>query len=155
MSRTDITLNPPNPGQPADELALLVELDTRLSDTIDGLETLQRKADPGFRPVAADFRALHVRHRARVATLLQCLGHDPEQDGSVFGTVNKAAVALRSWLDTIDDGVMEAVLQGEKHVLQAYDAVIDASSDAERTRILRQDRAALVDMVSKHAPAAR
>lgn len=131
--------------------AALAELDTRLVDTLAGFDKVIEKAEPGFRPVAAEFRALHIRQRAAVATVLDSLGHDPDADGSAFGTVNRAVVTLRSWFDSIDHSIMDALVQGEKHVLEAYDNAIACAPDAAHRRMLTDDRRALVDLLDRHA----
>ncbi len=129
----------------------LSELDTRLVDTIKGYDKVAEKAEPSFRPVAAEFRALHIRQRAKVATMLETLGHDPDADGSIFGTVNKAVVEARSWFDDIDKGVMEALVNGEKHVLEAYANAIGSAIDPEHRGTLLTDRDALLSLLDRHA----
>jgi hypothetical protein len=143
----------PAPAQPggAAETAALAELHTRQRDTIDGFDTILEKAEPEFRPIAAEFRALHIRQAATVATMLEADGHDPSQDGSVFGTVNKAVVTLRSWFDDISVNIMEQVVNGEKHVLDAYDDALTYATDPERRRLLGEHRAELVALLDHHA----
>jgi hypothetical protein len=139
----------PRDGQA--ETTALVDLHTRLRDTIDGFDTILDKAEPEFRPVAADFRALHIRQAGAVASMLEQDGHDPAQDGSMFGTVNKAVVTVRSWFDDISVNIMDQVVSGEKHVLEAYDTALPRATDPERRRILSEDRADLVALLDRHA----
>lgn len=141
---------------PAAETKALEELNTRLADTIQGLDTVLEKAEPDFRPIAAAFRQLHIRQSATVAGMLQTLGHDAPQDagnaGSIFGTVNSAVVTVRSWFDEISSNIMDALVEGEKHVLEAYVEAIAASTDPEQRRQLSDDRQALIDLLDRHAP---
>ena len=133
----------------------LVELHTRLLDTIEGFDSILDKAEPEFRPVAADFRALHIRQSQTVARMLRAMGHDPDQDGSIFGAVNSAAVAARSWYEKISTNIMDALVQGEKHVLEAYNGAIEKAASPDRERVLRADRAALVALLDLHAGSGR
>lgn len=135
----------------SDAARALAELETRLADTIEGFDKVVEKAEPSFRPVAAEFRALHIRQRANVAMLLETLGHDQDAAGSIFGTVNKAVVSVRSWFDAIDEGIMEAMVNGEKHLLEAYADAINAGFDAEHRGILMADRQALLDLLDRPA----
>lgn len=134
------------------ETEALAELHTRLIDTIAGYDKVLEKAEPEFKPVAAEFRALHIRHAAAVAEMLASDGHDPEQDGSVFGTVNRAVVELRSWFDAISHNILDALANGETHVLEAFDEAIGACvSCPERQRILAEQRAELALLLDRHA----
>lgn len=128
----------------------LIELHTRLRDTIDGFDAILDKAEPEFRPVAAEFRALHIRQADAVATMLDQDGHDTSKDGSMFGTVNKAVVTVRSWFDDISVNIMEQVVNGEKHVLEAYDEALPKAADPERKRILSEHRSELMALLTRH-----
>jgi len=136
---------------PVTETDALVELHTRLLDTIQGFDTILEKSEPEFKPVAAEFRALHIHQAATVASMLETDGHDPSRDGSMFGSVNKMVVTVRSWFDDISVNIMDSVVHGEKHVLEAYDNALPHASDAERRRQLDEDRAALVALLDRHA----
>ena len=129
----------------------LAELHTRLLDTIKGFETVLEKAEPEFRPIATDFRALHGRQSATVARMLSAMGHNPAKDGSMFGAVNSAVVTIRSWFDDISTNIIDALVQGEKHVLDAYDSAIEHVTDPAQARTLREHRAALVSLLDRHA----
>jgi hypothetical protein len=149
---TPIPLDPAAaPRDAGAETRALVDLHTRLRDTIAGFDTILDKAEPEFRPIAADFRALHIRQAGAVASMLEQDGHDPSQDGSVFGAVNRAVVTLRSWFDDISVNIMEQVVSGEKHVLEGYDTALAEATDPERRRILTEDRTALVALLDRHA----
>jgi len=133
------------------EIAALAELHTRLIDTLAGYDTLIERAEPDFRQTAEEFQTLHRKQEAAVARLLGALGHDPGRDGSMFGTVNRAVVALRSWFDDIDHNVLDALVQGEKHVLEGFEEAIAASPSVERRGVLAQMRSELVTLLAQHA----
>jgi len=135
------------------EIETLAELHTRLIDTHAGHDKLVEKAEPAFVGIARDFRSLHREQARRVAAMLSALGHDPAGDGSLFGAVNRAVVEVRSWFDEIGHNVMDALVQGEKHVLEAFDAAIAASPSPVRKSILEQMRGELVLLLDRHASA--
>ncbi len=105
-------------------LDALVDLHTRIVDSLFGYETMVIKAEPSFRPVADAFRALHDRHAVAVAGILARLGHRPDTGGSLMGRINQTVVTVRSWFDDIDADVMRAIRDGEQHTLTAFSAVL-------------------------------
>ncbi len=130
----------------------LAELHTRLLDTIAGYDKVLEKAQPEFTAIAAEFRSLHVRQAERVAKMLRAAGHEPPKDGSFFGRVNRAVVELRSWFDDISTNIMDALVAGEKHVLEAFDDAITATTVPGNAEVLRQERADLVALLDRYAP---
>lgn len=158
---TDMTMRPDpliadtgsgGPGRHEQEVARLAELHTRLIDTVEGHDKIAEKAQPEFVAIAEEFRDLHRDQAQRVASMLAGLGHDPGRDGSVFGTVNRAVVEVRSWFDDIGHNVLDAVRQGEKHVHDAYEEAIAASPSIARRATLEAMRQDLVQLVQRHAP---
>ncbi len=139
------------PGDAESGTQALAELHTRLLDTIEGYDKILDLAEPEFARIADDFRVLHIRQADSVAAMLSQDGHDPAQDGSIFGRVNRAAVVLRAWFDDISTNVMDSLVEGEKHVLEAIDTAIRAARDTERRRILTRQRAELVALLDRHA----
>lgn len=137
---------------PPHGIEALIELHTRLDDTVAGFKKVVEKAEPDFRPVARDFLALHSDHARAVAGMLAHDGHDPAQDGSVFGAVNRALVQARSWFDTVDVNIMDALVQGEKHVLEAFEGAIESAEPAERRNALVAMRDAQIALMDKHCP---
>ena len=129
----------------------LAELHTRLLDTIAGLDAVLEKAEPEFVSIARDFRTLHDRHAQAVAAMLTEDGHDPAADGSFFGHVNRAVVAVRSWFDDISTNIMDALVEGEKHVLDAYDSVLEMTPEGTRRQTLTEQRTELVALLDRHA----
>lgn len=132
------------------EIAALVELHTRLIDTLAGYDTLIERAEPDFRQIAEEFQTLHRSQQAAIARMLGALGHDPGRDGSMFGAVNRAVVTLRSWFDDIGHNVLDALVQGEKHVLEGFDEAIAASPSIERRGVLEAMRGELTALLARY-----
>jgi hypothetical protein len=130
----------------------LAELRTQHLDTLAGYDKLLEIAEPEFRQIAADFRALHIRHSELLAALLIAEGHDPSQDGSIFGRVNRAVLVLRAWFDDISTNLWDALVEGEMRVLEATDEAIEAALDLRQRRVLLEMRVELVTLLERHAP---
>lgn len=128
----------------------LAELHTRLVDTVAGFDKMIEKATPELAPIARDFHALHAAHARAVAGMLGRDGHDPAQDGSIFGAVNRGLVTARAWFDDVGLNLMEPLIQGEKHVLDAYDDAIARAADAGRRGALEAMRARQVELMDRH-----
>lgn len=129
-------------AEPATEaLDLVAEAHTRVRDTVEGMEKLVEKAEADFKPTAQTLLTMHRRHEADLHAYLTDQGHDAQADGSVFGSVNRAVVEVRSWVDDISDNVMQDVKEGEKHVLDAYRAAEGAENQPKRAR----------DMLARHS----
>jgi len=128
----------PDPGHHPDDERLdrLAEVHTRVLDTLQGFEKLIDKADPDFAPVAKAFHDMHTRHERDLAEYLSKAGRDPGNDGSFFGSVNRAVIEMRSWFTDIDQNVMDQVKEGEKHVLEAYQAARDSAQTVEANSML-------------------
>jgi len=146
-----IPVHPTISGVPA-ETAALAELHTRLLDTIAGFNKVIEKAEPDFLPIAKDFRAMHLRHARAIEEMLARDGHDPARDGSIFGAVNRGLVEVRSWFDTIGTNMMDPLVQGEKHVLDAYDDAIAKTAQSARKSALGAMRDAQIALMDRHCP---
>lgn len=99
----------------------ITTLHIRSVDTLAGFAKMVEKAEPDFRPVAEDFRALHARHADRLARILTAHGRTPDQDGTFMATVNATVVSMRAFFDEIDEDVLTAIHNGEDYVLAAFD----------------------------------
>lgn len=157
---TDIPVPPSGaaaiPGGPGprqdDEIARLADLHTRLIDTLDGYDKAAEKAESEFLGVVEEFRALHQRHAQQVIAMLAALGHNPDPDGSVIGTVNRAVIEVRSWFSEIGHNIMDGIADGEKRVLEELDAAIAAATSIERRAELDQMRGDTITVLQRHAP---
>lgn len=132
----------------------LVELHTRLLDTIAGFDKVVEKAEPDFRAIARDFRELHLRHAITVEEMLVRDGHDSAQDGSIFGAVNRGLIEIRSWFDRIDMNLMDALVQAEKHVLEAFEEAIAQAADNVRQTALATMRDNQMALMDRYCPPA-
>lgn len=110
-----------------DSLEALIKLQTLSVDTRLGFQKMVEKSDPGFRPIAERFSALHGRHVMRLHNMVREMGGLPDQNGSFMGTVNRAVITLRAVFDRIDADVMDQVRSGEDAVFSAFDRAIAAS----------------------------
>ena len=157
---TDIPMPPGGPRsatpdptpQGGEEAACLVDLHIRLVDTLSGYDKVIEKAEPEFLGVAEAFRSLHQSHCDRVAVLLAGLGEEGRDEGSMIGTVNRAAVEIRSWFDDIGHNVMDALVDGEEQVLAAFRTAIEASPSPERRGVLQQMQGELEALLREHVP---
>lgn len=152
---TDTLSGPPGPdngkGPENDGLDRLAEVHTRVLDTIGGFQKLIEKAEPEFAPIAQAFHDMHARHEREVAAYLSKAGRNPQDDGSFFGSVNKAVVEMRSWFTDIDHNAMEQVKEGEKHVLEAYHEARDSAQSIEANAILMRHTEEIDRLMSEHA----
>lgn len=129
----------------------LISLHQRTVDVLSGYAKMVEKAEPSFRSVAEEFRALHARHADRLARMISDMGHAPDPDGTLMGTVNKAVISLRALFDEIDDDVMDSVRDGEKHVLESFDDAMASVENAALIRDLGDMRAEIVSLVDRTA----
>ncbi len=128
-----MSLADPRDDQTEDRHAVaLIALHDRTVDSVKGHVKMVEKAEPAFRDIAEQFRALHARHAGDLARLLADLGVEAESDGTIMGTVNQAVVTFRAFFDDIDEDVMDQVRSGEDWVLKAFDAAIEEQQSAER-----------------------
>ncbi|TVP73154.1 MAG: DUF2383 domain-containing protein [Rhodobacteraceae bacterium] len=140
----------PGPDPKETALDLIAEAHTRVVDTVSGFEKLVEKAAPGFRQVAETFLDMHVRHADALSAYLAQEGRRPDEDGSVFATVNRAVIEMRSWFETVDHDIMDRVAEGEKHVLDAYQDAKDAEQSIEANAMLARHMSEIDIMLSTH-----
>ncbi len=138
----------PDPEEPLD---LIAEVHTRVCDTARAFEKLVDKAEPEFQPVAETFLDMHLRHADALAALLAQAGRNPDEDGSFFGAINRAVIEMRSWFEAVDHNVMDRVKEGEKHVLDAYQAARDARQSIEANALLTRHMTEIDIMLNTHA----
>lgn len=108
-------------------------------------------AEPEFVVIVREFRQLHVRQADLVAAMLTEDGHAYSPNASIFGRVNRAVTVVRAWFDDISTNMIDALVAGEKHLIEALDAAISNMADGGRRRTLAQSRAELVALIERHA----
>lgn len=127
----------------------LVALHNRTVDALAGYAEMVEKAEPSFRSVAEEFRALHAMQADQLARMLADLGREVDADGTFMGTVNAAVVSVRAFFDTIDEGVMDNIRDGETSVLSAYEEAIATAREPASRAALVEMRAALLTLLER------
>ncbi|WP_201156216.1 DUF2383 domain-containing protein [Rhodobaculum claviforme] len=133
----------------------LRDLHTRLVDTLAGYEKVVEKAGAEFVEIAHEFRSLHLAQSERVLAMLVGPGGHPGTDGSMLGTVNRAAVEVRAWFDGIGHNVIGALVDGEKRLLEEFKAAKAASPSVERRGVFDEMCGEIITLLQRHAPAQR
>lgn len=75
----------------------LHQVQTGIEDVLAGYDTMMDRAEPEILPVILDLVSMHQRHASEVGTRLNGLGERSDDEGSMRGTVNQAAVTVRDW----------------------------------------------------------
>ena len=132
-------------------LDLLAETHTRVLDTIAGFEKVVEKAQPEFRPIADAFLAMHVRHEADLARTLLASNRDPAADGSIFSSVNRAAVEMTSWFEDVTDKIMDQIKTAELHILEAYTDAKGACQGDEVNALIARHEVDIDNLMREHA----
>ncbi|MBQ2261616.1 MAG: DUF2383 domain-containing protein [Loktanella sp.] len=148
----DSALQPDDPKpQPDDErLDLIAKVHTGVLDTISGFDTLVEKAEPSFKPAAQAFLTMHSRHEGVLAAYLAQAGRVPDEDGSFFGTINRAVITARSWFDDIDSEVMDRVAEGEEQLLETYAEARNTGQTIEANAMLTEQMTEITALLVEH-----
>lgn len=157
---TDIPIPPggasgitPDPSPRSDaEIEKLHDLHVLIVDTITGFDKIIEKAEPDFLEIAQAFRGVHVTQAAQVADMLAAMGAPLDQDGSVFGLVNKTVITVRSWFDDIGHNILGAIADGENRVIATIEDTIKVSPSPERRGMLEQMRGEIKKLLNRYAP---
>ncbi|MGP9790115.1 DUF2383 domain-containing protein [Roseinatronobacter sp. NSM] len=140
----------PMPAPDGEALRLIAEVHTRVLDTIAGFEKIVEKAEPDFTQVAETFLYLHRKHERDLAAYLAKCGYAPDNDGSFFGTVNKALVEMRSWFEDVSDNIMDRIIHGEKHVIDAYENARSVGQTLDANAMLTRHIEDIDALMHKH-----
>lgn len=143
------TGGPSTGGQ--DELLRLHDLHTRLIDMIGGFDKVLEKAEPEFFGVAEEFRTLHHAQAEQVRAMLIGLGAEDGSDGSILGTVNRVVVEMRSWFSEIDRNILDAIAEGERRLIEDFEAALEASPSIERRGRIDRMRGETLMLLRRHA----
>ena len=126
----------------------LRSLQSHTADYLAGYVKMVEKAEPEFRPLPKQFRALHNRHNAALSAMLLRHGAEPDADGSFMGTLNKTVVSTSALFDEIDEDVMDSIREGENHFLTAFDDAMAATgtppADVTELRDMRDELTVLL-----------
>lgn len=132
----------------------LIVLHNRSVDALTGYHKMVEKAEPSFRTVPEEFRALHAIQAERLARMLVERGCQVEPNGTILGTMNAVAVSMRALFETIDEGMLGSIQAGEIGVLAAFDTAIAADLGPANKLALVEMRADLVALLERYVPAA-
>lgn len=145
---TSEDLSPEPGGEP---VKLIAEVHTRVLDTIAGFDKMVEKAEPDFQPMAEAFLSMHKAHERVLSDYLRRHGHDISGDGSLFGAVNRGIIEARSWFENVDDAMIDRVVAGEKHVLEAYETARAGGQSIEANAFLTRQMEDINLMLNRHA----
>ena len=112
------------------ELDSLADLTTTLRDVIRGYDELVDRVDPSLAPKVQALRDRHKEDAAELLLLLGSKGGAPENTGSAMGALHEAVVTARDWFGALDNGALDAILDGEERVLDQYAATLSETFDA-------------------------
>ncbi len=151
ITTTNVDMTPGTADGGSDALAAL---HVRTVDTLTGYAKMVEKAEPGFRDIAEEFRALHARHADQLARMLIASGRESDPAGSFMGTVNRTVIATRAFFDQIDADLLTSIHDGEQHVMTAFATALEHSPTAENTIRLSEMRDELAALLARHQPTA-
>ena len=148
----DSALRPsdPQPDPHDARLDLIAKVHTSVLDTVSGFDKMVEKAEPSFKQTAQDFLTMHSRHAGVLAAYLAQAGRVPDDDGSFFGTINRAVIEARSWFTDVDRDVMDRVAEGEENVLATYSEARDAGQTIEANAMLTDQMAEITALLRKN-----
>ncbi|WP_308917983.1 DUF2383 domain-containing protein [Jannaschia sp. LMIT008] len=126
-------------------VSALHSVNSAINDVLSGYETLKDRAQSEILGIARDLDALHRQHAAAIQARLAAHG-EATDDGSVRGTVNKAATTLRDWVGSLDADALSFVRMGEEMLLGVYDSALknwDAADGPEDRALVAEQHAEL------------
>lgn len=127
----------------------LEKLRTRLVDAIHGYEEALKHADSNVAPALQRLRTEHSSHVEELGPVLARLNGETSAEGSWMTPVQETVMQIRAWLTGIDEGVVPAVVRGERSLLELYDeALALAGGDSRAWDTLTRQRSELSTQVA-------
>ncbi len=124
------------------ELSSAQKLHTKLIDAIHGYDEAIEHAEADVKGDLVAMKQRHTSHADELATAIRAHDGETSTQGSWMSTVQEAVMNVRAWLTGIDDGVLPAVVRGERTLLEQYDtAISDTAEMVSLNTILRNQRA--------------
>ena len=127
----------------------LKSLHTATIDAREGYEEAVKDAEST--QLAAFFRSMNILHAAHHAELHQALleaGETPEDDGSFMSKVHTSVISVRAAITGLA-GAMSSFASGERRIVKAYDAAIDAAVSPNLADMLRRQKDELQTRISE------
>ncbi len=118
-------------------------LATKLKDRIEGYKMMRGKADPELVPVLDRLITLHEKNASEVLRMLDRLGGNPDNAGSMMSAVHVAMAHARDVAGALDLRTLDAIVPGERALIVVYDDAVGAVDDADLRRLLSRQREAL------------
>lgn len=108
-------------------------LNTLIATLIDSIEGYEKSASEVENPRYAQMFAARAQERQQAVTQLQAavtaLGGNPEDDGSVMGTVHRAFQSLREVVSTKDDeAIIAEIVHGETYLKDKFETALDSDT---------------------------
>ena len=108
-------------------------LNTLLATLIDSVEGYEKSASEVENPRYARLFAARAQERDQAVTRLreavQALGGDPEDDGSLLGSIHRAFQSLREAVSSRDDAaIIEEIERGEDYLKDKFETALDSDT---------------------------
>ena len=128
----------------------LAHLHTTIVDARQGHESFLERAEPDIREMLTGFRDLHARHDRELVGHMARHRQEPDEGGSFASLVHEGAARLRDWFGGVDRDVAPQVVDGERHVLEAYNDALRHGQPADVNDLLVRQREELAQLVDRY-----
>lgn len=127
----------------------LAALHTTLVDSRNGYEEALKDAGRnGLLSLFESMIALRQTAIVELEPLVRQAGAEPDTDGSFMSTVHRTVISLQSMLTGLDEAAMPGFIDGEKRILESYDAAIRHNT-GEALAVLERQRAAVSERIAE------
>ena len=130
----------------------LAKLHTAIVDAKHGDKSFGDRAEPGVAPMLAEFRAMHDRHERELATAMARHAHPPDEHGSFTSYIHGGLAWLRDKFGGVDRDAAPQILDGERHVIEAYNDALRRGQPRDVIELLQKQREELGALVAQHDP---
>jgi uncharacterized protein (TIGR02284 family) len=127
----------------------IAALHTTLVDSRNGYqEALNDAGKNGLISLFESMIALRQAAIVELETLVRQAGAEPDADGSFMSTVHRTVISLQSMLTGLDEAALPGFIDGEKRILDSYDAAIRLST-GDTLAVLERQRAAVSERIAE------
>ncbi len=132
----------------------LSALHVALVDSRNAYEEAREDAGPqGLVTLFESMIALRQGAAVELEPLLVAAGAEPDDDGSLRSTVQRTIISLQSMISDLDEAILPGLIDGERQILDQYDAAIRLTepqvSEPQARDVLARQRAALVERMAE------